>query len=273
MRQIRAALCAMAVVLLCSGTAWGAEDILGESPGAMSPNMTRRSLGARLEETALGDYVADALRLGSGADLAIECGGHLVRSLPGGTLTEAEVRGVFAQDLEVIVAELTAEQLFRTLEYAVGPLRLDEAEGLDRDSAADCFPQISGFSFEFDVSQLPGRRVRRVVLADGQELDPEDQGIWTVAMPEDMADGSLGFPLAEEAICRRVGRQWELLADHVRGQGSVVIPRTGRIVMVGSAEDTLYEMLGLRELLPYILVVVLLFRFLMGRRKKQNTGA
>lgn len=268
MKKLRLALLALAAAASCT-TAVRAESgaAIGTSERAMSPNMTTQSYGARLEETALGCYVADGMRSGCGTDIAIECGGHLVRSLPGGTLTEEDTRAVFAGDLEVAVVELTADQLFDLLEYAVGELQIDEAERLDRESGSDRFPQVSGFSFEFDVSQLPGRRLRRVTLADGTELSRGDPRILTAALPMDMLDGTLGFSMLEGLDCRAAGTQSELLIRHIREEGQVTLPRTGRITMVGSEEDTLFESLNIGYFLPYILLLVVLFRLVWRKRR------
>ena len=70
-------------LLFLRPAAAAAGEVLGSSTAAMSPNVTTRSYGARLQETALGCYVADSLRAGTGAQLAIVCGGLLVQSLPG----------------------------------------------------------------------------------------------------------------------------------------------------------------------------------------------
>ena len=267
-------LLALMILLAWSAPAFAAEEtVIGSSTGAMSPRVTVRSYGARLQETALGCYVADAMRAGAGTDIAVECGGHLVNSLPGGSLTMEDAEAVFAGDLEVAAVEITAGQLFDLLEYAVGNAEIDEAERLDPESASDRFPQISGFSFEFDVSQLAGRRIRQVRMADGTELRREDGGKITAALPVDMLDGSLGFSMLDGLSCRTVGRQSQLLAAHIRSQGTVEIPATGRISMIGSVEKTLYESLHLGTILPYVILVILLFRLPRLSKKWRKAGA
>ena len=184
-----------------------------------------------------------------------------------------DAEAVFAGDLEVAAVEITAGQLFDLLEYAVGNAEIDEAERLDPESASDCFPQISGFSFEFDVSQLAGQRVRQVRLDDGTGLRREDDRAITAALPVDMLDGSLGFTMLDGLSYRIVGTQSGLLADHIRGQGTVEIPETGRIAMVGSAEGTLYESLRLGTIVPYAILIILLFRLPKLVRKWRKEGA
>ncbi len=249
---------------LCAGGASAAAPAIGTSPRAMSPNPTERSLGARLQETALGSYAADAMRFGAGTDIAIGCGGQLACSLPGGAITAEDARRVFAGDMELVSAELTCPQLFALLEYGVGEARIDESERLDPASGSDWFPQISGFSFTFDVSQAPGRRVRQVTLEGGEPLRREDSRTLTAALPRALLDGA---PCCAGLEGRPAGRQDELLAAHIAAQGTVVIPAEGRITMVGSTEDTLYERLRIEPLLPYLLLVTVLFRLTWRRRR------
>lgn len=249
-----------------------ASAAVGESPRAMSPNPTSQSYGARLEETALGSFVADGMRESAGTDIAIECGGHLVNSLPGGAITEEDVRRVFAGDVEILRVELTCPQLFDLLEFAVGAARIDGAERLDAASGGDCFPQISGFSLEFDVSQLPGRRVRRVELDGAGPIRREEGRTLTAALPRDLLDGTLGYRGLEALAGSPVGRQGELLVRYVRAQGRVDIPAGGRIAMVGSSDGTLYESLSLGTLLPYLLLAAALLRLLWRRRGGTNNA-
>lgn len=266
----RRALCAMAAALLCTGTAYAAAPAIGNSPRAMSPNPTRQSYGARFQETALGSYVADGMRLAAGTDIAIECGGHLENSLPGGDIAEEDVRRVFAGDVEIVAVELTCRQLFDLLEYGVGSAQIDEAEQLDLSSGSDCFPQISGFSFEFDVSQLPGRRLRRVELDQGGEISREDERLITAAIPEDLRSGTLGYAGLMDAEGRIVDRQRSLLASHIADQGQVSIPADGRIIMVGAADNTLYNSLQIGTLLPYILLIAVLFRLAWRKTRRKR---
>ena len=260
----RGVLCGLAVAALCTGGAAADGAALGSSPRAMSPNPTEQSYGTRLQETALGSYAADGMRLAAGTDIAIECGGHLVNPLPGGPITEADVRQVFAGDVEIVAVELSCAQLFDLLEYGVGTAQIDEAERLNKSSGSDCFPQISGFSFEFDVSQLPGRRLRRVELEGGG-------GLPTASLLEDLLDGSLGYAGLSGVEGRLVGRQRELLTAHIAAQGQVAVPKGGRITMVGASDATLYDTLQIGVLLPYILLAVVLVRLLWRRRWRETS--
>lgn len=262
--------CVVASAVLCM-TGAGASAV-GASEGAMSPRATAKSYGARLQETPLGSFVADGMRLAAGADIAIECGGHLVKALPGGTIMEEDARAVFAANLELAVVELTAAQLFDLLEYAVGFAQIDQNEQLDEDTGFDGFPQISGFSFAFDVSQKAGNRLREVTLGDGTVLSREDQLILRAVVPVDMLDGALGFTMLEGLPYEVVGRQQETLIAYIAGQGQVIAPEMGRITMVGSAGVTLYQSLKVGTWLPYVILLILLIRLPWRSKRKREMG-
>ena len=213
------------LLVLLALLAWSSPGPRGAGPGSSAaargpcrPRVTVRSHGARLQETALGCYVADAMRAGAGTEIAVECGGHLVEQSAGGSLTMEDVEAVFAGDLEVAAVEITAGQLFDLLEYAVGNAESMRPNGWIRNRPATGFPRFPVF-LEFDVSQLAGRRIRQVRMADGTELRREDGGKITAALPVDMLDGSLGFSMLDGLSYRTVGRQSQLLAAHIRSQG------------------------------------------------------
>lgn len=262
-------LCFVLVMLLCVTGASAAA--IGTSQGAMSPRVTSQSYGARLQEVPLGSYVADGMRSAAGTDIAIECGGHLVKALPGGEVTEEDARAVFAGDLDIAVVELTPAMLFDLLEHAVGYGQINEEEQLDKETGFDGFPQISGFSFEFDVSQLPGRRLRAVTLDDGRELSRGDDLVLTAALPVDMLDGSLGFDMLKGLTYEVIGTQSALLIDHIREQGQITAPARGRITMQGFEQKTIYEKWNVGLYLPYVILLILLFR--LPWRNKRKRGA
>ena len=97
--------------------------------------------------------------------MAIACGGHLGNSLPGGTITLADVYQVFAVDGQVVSVTITAGELYHLMEQAVSGTAIDAAERIDPARGSDAFPQTSGFSFTYDISQVLGRR--RCILKKG----------------------------------------------------------------------------------------------------------
>ena len=260
-----------ALLLLCQPALAAGAEKLGTSDRAMSPNATSQSLGARLEETALGDYVADALRLGTGADAALVPGGILARSLPGGDLTAADAAAVFAADQAVYTVELVEGQLFALLEEGVGTLALSEGEKLEPDSGSDGFLQISGLSVTFDASQRSGRRVRSITVDDGTALSKSGVRSFTVAVPASMLDGSLGFEgLMELEAAPAAATAAELLCAHIREQGQVEIPEVGRYTRLGTTDQTLYERFHVGSWLPYVVIAIVVVRLSLQRHRPRD---
>ena len=271
-RICRGAAAVLAVLLLLSrpALAAGAEK-LGVSTRAMSPNATSQSLGARLEETALGDYVADAFRLGTGAAVALVPGGMLAKSLPGGDLTAEDAEAVFEVSQAVCTIERTEEQLFALLEEGVGTLSLSEEEKLDPDSGPDGFLQISGVSVVFDASQRSGRRVRSITMDDGTALSRAGARSFTVAVPASMLDGSLGFSDLEGLDAQSsAGTAAQLLCAHIREQGQVEIPALGRYVRLGSMDQPLYERFHAAFWLPYVIIAIAAVRLSLQRHRPRE---
>lgn len=119
----------------------------------------------------------------------------------------------------------------------MGYVQIDEREYLDTNSGFDGFPQISGFSFTYDASQLTGHRVRAVCLDDGTALSRGADGLLTVALPESMTEGSLGFSMLMELPVQYSGTQAQGLVDYISALGEVTPPKTGRITMLGTMEQ------------------------------------
>lgn len=266
---IAAALLMLLTVLCCPAFAMQ-DGVIGTSARAMSPNATSQSLGARLEETALGSYVADAFRLGAGADIAVLPGALLAHSLPGGDLTEEDAAAVFADAQTVFTVELTEGQLFDLLEEGVGDLVLSEAERLAPESASDRFLQLSGISVTFDASQRPGGRVRSIEADDGTGFSRAGTRKLTVALPGTMLDGSLGYAWLAEKDAVPVGSASELLCSHISSQGQVEIPELGRYVRLGTSDQTLYEQLHVSSWLPLLIVAIVVVRLSFQRHRARN---
>ena len=271
-RRVRAAAAAalMLVVMLCR-PAWAySSESIGTSVRAMSPNATSRSLGARLEETALGSYVADAFRLGAGTDIALVPGGILDRSLPGGDLTREDAAAVFATPQTVFAVELTEKQLFDLLEEGVGELVLSESERLAPESASDRFLQTSGICVTFDASQRPGSRVRSVTMDDGTALSRNGIRKLTAALPEAMLDGSLDRAWLAETDAVPAGTASELLCRHIQSQDQVEIPELGRYVRLGTSDQTIYEQLHASSWLPLLIAAIAALRLSLQRHRARD---
>ncbi len=134
--------------------------------GRTTVPLDARSATSRSEETNVADFIADAFRRASGADVALINGGSIRADdvLPAGDLTVRDVLSVlpFGNDLAVI--EVSGEVLSQALEHGVSLTGPGAEPGR--------FPQVSGLRYSFDASKLPGVRVTEVTVG-GRPLDPK----------------------------------------------------------------------------------------------------
>ncbi len=137
----------------------------------------------RRAETNLGDLVADAMRIYTGADIGIMNGGGVRASINKGDITNRDILSVFPWNNAVCLIEVTGQQILDALEWG--------ARGVPDENGA--FLQVSGMSYEIDTnvpdpcivsedSMLTGfkgeRRVKNVMVGD-EPIDPAK--IYTVA--------------------------------------------------------------------------------------------
>ncbi|MDO4948602.1 MAG: bifunctional UDP-sugar hydrolase/5'-nucleotidase [Bacteroidales bacterium] len=110
----------------------------------------------RRRETNLGDFLTDAFRTVTGADIAFMNGGSIRADIEEGAVTFKDLFEVFPFESHVCVAELTGKLLLEALEHSVS-FYPEEFGG---------FQQVSGLRFEFDSSLKP--RVRSVQVLNRQ---------------------------------------------------------------------------------------------------------
>jgi 2',3'-cyclic-nucleotide 2'-phosphodiesterase (5'-nucleotidase family) len=141
-------------------------------------------------ETALGDFVADAVRNAAQADVALIQAAifrlPLARSIPGraGNGSESADRRIrsalaYADD-RVAVGSLEGRRLLQALERSLS-LVPQPNKG---------FLQVSALTVEFKPSAPPERRIVRAMIGT-KPLD--SSSVYKVAMPLSLAKGALGY--------------------------------------------------------------------------------
>ena len=137
----------------------------------------------RYEETALGNLVADALRAGSNADIALTNGGGIRDVLNAGTVTVGDVIIVLPFGNYGVTMEITPAQLREVLEHSVS----------NQPNASGGFMQISGFSFVFDPDAEVGSRVVSINIGGTQVSLNDTQTTFIVATNDFLAAGGDGY--------------------------------------------------------------------------------
>lgn len=178
-----------------------------------------RSETMRTSETALGNLLADAMRLALDCDVAFFNSGT-VRSdavHPAGQLCVRDVRRMLPFTDELLAVELTGEQLVEALE--VGLARWPAPEGR--------FLQVSGLRAAFDPRGSPGRRViHESVQVAGESLDARRR--YRVATKAFLGDGKDGYGFLQyvrrldiEPVAPSLGALMQLLFGQIEELNSV----------------------------------------------------
>ncbi|MBQ7115570.1 MAG: 5'-nucleotidase C-terminal domain-containing protein [Clostridia bacterium] len=140
-----------------------------------------RTWAVRKRETNAGDFVADAYRSVTGADVAIANGGGIRAEIEAGNVTRKMLMDVNAFNNDMCVLEVTGQQLIDVLEH--GARKCPESLG--------SFFQVSGVTFELhtyletpvvtdqldnfiEIDETKERRVQNVLI-DGKTVDLDEK--------------------------------------------------------------------------------------------------
>lgn len=207
--------------------------------------------GDMCRECALGNFAADAIRVYTGADIALFASGDLGITLPAGDITGERIADSFPYDREIIITEITAEELRLLLEESLSNITLTDAEIIDTEASAyEGYFCISGFEYTCDASAPVGQRVYTLPLK-GENL--------TLAVSGEYAEG--------DAVCTIR----EAVTAYCIQLESVTPPSDNdRILVIGAGENRI-----IGDIIPPYFVLVLtvvVFAFSGARyRRRLNT--
>jgi 2',3'-cyclic-nucleotide 2'-phosphodiesterase (5'-nucleotidase family) len=156
---------------------------LDEPIGVTRTELDGRKASVRGKETALGDFIADAMRAETRSDVAILNGGSIRGDavLPAGaTLTRKSVLAALPFANRLVTLELSGADLKAALESAYGALGRD----------AGRFAQISGARLALRRDAVPGSRLTAIEVA-GAPLD--EKRLYRVATNDYLASGKDGY--------------------------------------------------------------------------------
>jgi len=200
------------------------------SLGHTSVPIDARDEIGRKQESMLGDLVTDAMRAGTGADVALLNAGTLRLDdvIRPGPLTNYQLESIFlfADETRVLSVPLTGARLREVLEHGVADGSLGKGG----------FLQVSGLSFTFDPKAPSSQRLAgEVRRTSGTAIGARDTV--TVAIPVypacEHGDG-YDVPEAASACADRASapRAADLLMKYVADSlsGTVVAPPAGRIL-------------------------------------------
>ncbi|MEO3429032.1 bifunctional UDP-sugar hydrolase/5'-nucleotidase [Pelagibius sp. CAU 1746] len=194
--------------------------------GKSATPLDSRRASVRGEETAIGNLIADAIRQGVAADVAITNGGGIRgdKTYPAGvTLTRRDIQTELPFGNRTVKLELTGAQLREALEHGVS--RVEEGAGR--------FPSTSGLAMTWSRKAAPGARVTSVSV-NGKPLDPA--ATYTVATNDFLAKGGDGYTvftqgktLIDAAAAKYMAT---MVMDFVAAAGEVAPKVEGRVKAV-----------------------------------------
>jgi 5'-nucleotidase len=159
--------------------------------GRTSVDLDARSAVGRTQETNVGDFIADAFRTTTGADVGLMNGGSIRADeiIHAGPLTRRDVLSILPFKNKVVKVELSGALLRQVLQHGVARSAEDAEPGR--------FPQVSGIRFTFDGRRPPGSRIVDVSV-NGKPLDAKKN--YTLATSDYVAiDGGDGYAMLKEA--------------------------------------------------------------------------
>jgi 5'-nucleotidase/UDP-sugar diphosphatase len=195
--------------------------------GTTAVDLDSRTALVRTQETAIGNLVADAIRVSTGADAVVFNSGAIranVRYAAGHRLTRRDILSELPFGNTTVLVALTGTQLLALLEH--GFATLEHASGR--------FPQVAGLKITVDRKRPAGSRIVSVQVGDAP-LDPK--GTYEVAANNFMFSGGDDYGRFLKAGRVLVGlTDGSLIANAVMGEvrrlGTVTAAAEGRIVLL-----------------------------------------
>ena len=129
---------------------------LAKPVGSTTVALDARSAENRTRETNVGNFITDAFRKWTAADIGFMNGGSVRADgiIGPGKLTQRDLLSILPFKNKLVKIEVTGATLRAALEHGVSRSAEDSQPG--------GFPQVSGIKFSFDASRPPGSRLVNV---------------------------------------------------------------------------------------------------------------
>ena len=202
------------------------DERLGETIGETETELDVRESVVRHRESNFGNYIADVIREGMDADVALQNGGGIRSDATygPGEITRRTVVTILPFPNDTVSVELTGTQLRQAVEHGVGAVGENDGR----------FPQVSGMSYAYDPSREAGNRVTDLQV--GGDPVAEDE-TYAVATNDFMAAGGDGYDVLADADVLVPPAEGERLSvavmDAIQEAGTIAPETEGRITVEG----------------------------------------
>jgi 5'-nucleotidase len=145
---------------------------LEQPVGRTEVQLDVKSADVRTQETNMGDFIADAFRQATGADIGLVNGGSIRAdaTIQPGVLTKRDVLSILPYNNKVVKMQLSGAVIRAALEHGVASIGQEAQPGR--------FPQVSGVRYAYDATRKPGARITSITI-NGQPLN--DKRTYTLA--------------------------------------------------------------------------------------------
>jgi len=206
---------------------------LDQPVGRTEVTLDMKSEDVRTRETNMGDFIADAYREATSADVALVNGGSIRADteIAPGILTKRDVLSIVPFNNKIVKVQVTGAALRRALEHGVASIGVEGQPGR--------FPQVSGIRFSYDASRQPGARVTEISI-NGKPLD--DRKLYSLAaanyVVKDAGDGYDMFRGAKLLIGPdQAPSESDILQKRIAAVASIAPKTEGRITRVDTPRD------------------------------------
>ncbi len=210
--------------------------------GIASNVFDRNGTVERTQEVAIGNLIADAARLRYGTQLVLIGSGSIRTPLPSSyaptntalrrttpgyavgppyDLVMGDVYAVLPFGNRIVTRTVTGAQLWSALEHGV----------FFMPSANGGFPQISGFSFTYKLSNAPGARIQSVALTGGASILP-DATTYTLALLDFTNSGGDGYTMFADGAGVANVVAADVLLEYIQAVGTISPTTGGRITQI-----------------------------------------
>jgi 5'-nucleotidase len=207
---------------------------LAKPVGRTAVALEARSAANRTRETNVGNFVTDAFRKATAADVALMNGGSVRADelIAPGRLTVRDILSILPFKNKLVKIEITGATLRAALEHGVSRSAEDAEPG--------GFPQVSGIQFSFDASRKPGERIVDLKV-NGQAVDPARK--YTLATTTFVGlDGGDGYTMLKGATVilppERAPLDSEALQRAISSMRSIAPKVEGRIKRLDTARKS-----------------------------------
>lgn len=176
---------------------------------------------ARVRDTPIMDFINEVERRTTGADLASTAAFNLRAALPAGSVTVADLAGLYPYDNTLKVVRINGAQLRAYLEKSAEYYRRWTGRGpVVGDVPGYNFDVVSGVDYTIDLRQPAGHRVTALTYR-GAPVRPDQT--FTLALNNYRQGGGGGYSMLADAPVVQDHQQEirQLLIDEVRARGDI----------------------------------------------------